>query len=448
MSGRRRRIVVVGASLAGLRAAEELRRLGYEGDLVIVGDEPDRPYDRPPLSKQVQLGWAVPEHTTLPSLQVLDPVEWRLGTPAAALDHRGKEVVLADGSSLPFDQVIVATGVRNLPWPNAEQAALSGVCSVRTRSDARQLRDALDTHPSRVLVIGAGFTGSEVASVCRSRGIDVTVVERGSHPLVGALGGRIGEVAEAMQRDHGVDVRCGTTVEGLEGSAGRFRAAVLSDGTTVEATVAVVALGARRNTEWLADSGLAASALGISVDAGLRAFSVDGLVVSDVVAAGDVARFPHALFNYEFLALEHWENALVSSRVAAHNLMCEDGDLRPHVSVPIFWSVQFSTNIKSAGVPALGEEILLTQGSADRRHFAAAFLREGRVVGAVTFDHSRYLDYYRSLIEQAAHAPEPIGEALGHEAWPAGFPPPGEPYHGPTVVVTGHSPTAMTAHRR
>ena len=357
-------IVVVGASLAGLRGAEALRDGGFTGPITMIGDEPQPPYDRPPLSKQVLSGWVAPEHTALPVVTDLEPIEWRLGVPATALDRDQKEVVLADGSRVPYDKLLIATGVRNRLWPHAEQAQLDGVFSIRTGQDARALRDQLDREPRRVVVIGAGFTGSEVASICRGRGHEVTVLERGEAPLAGALGAAVGEVAAEMQRRAGVELRCGVAVESLQGADGRLTGVALADGTEVEADVAVVALGAIRNTEWLADSGLAAGPLGLSVDAGGRAYQVDGLIDDDVFAAGDVARFPHALFDYEFLALEHWENALVGAQIAAHNMICAPRQRRAHVSVPIFWSVQFETNIKSVGVPALADQIVADPGLA------------------------------------------------------------------------------------
>ena len=441
------RIVIVGASLAGLRGAETLRRMGFTGSLTIVGDEPHEPYDRPPLSKAALTDWVPPEHTGLPRLADLGDVDWRLGVAATGLDRRTREVVLADGTRLPYDRVLIATGVRNRPWPNAEQAALEGVRGIRTREDSRAIRDHLDAGPKRVLVIGAGFTGSEVASICRQRDLPVTVVERAENPLVGPLGGVVGEVAAGLQRAAGVDLRCNVTVEALEGSGGRFRAASLSDGTTIEADLAVIALGALRNTEWLADSGLACGLLGVSCDPGGRAYAVNGMAVDDVFAAGDVARFPHALYEYEFLALEHWQNAVVGAQVAAHNMICDDPDRRAHVSVPAFWSVQFGMNIKSVGVPSLADQILVTQGSAKEGRFAAAYTEGDRMVAAVTFNHGRYLEYYRRLIERASPAPVPVGEAEGNVPEDPRFPDPGTPYEPPTVIVSGRSPTSMEARR-
>ena len=440
------RIVIVGGSLAGLWAAVTLRNEGFDGVLTVIGEEADPPYDRPPLSKQVLSGWVPAGHTVLPQLGPLADVRWLLGTPAAGLDRGAKEVVLADDSRVPYDLVLIATGVRNRPWPDRDQAELAGVCGIRTPADAAGLASLLDGGVRRVVVVGAGFTGSEVASGCRHRGIEVTVVERGEAPLAGALGGVVGDIAAALHRSAGVDLRCETTVEGLEGSGGRFRAATLSDGSTVEADVAVIALGSVRNTEWLAGSGLAAGPVGVTADAGCRAVAVNGLVTDDVFVAGDVARFAHPLFGYQFLALEHWENAVVGAQVAAHNMICPPADRRPHACVPTFWSTQFGVNVKSAGVPSLAEEIIITQGSPKDACFAAAYGDgQGRIVAAATFNHGRWLSHYRQLIEHAAALPGAYGDGLPGKPEPARFPHPAHPYHGPTVVVTGHSPTELDA---
>ncbi|WP_197370632.1 FAD-dependent oxidoreductase, partial [Streptomyces clavuligerus] len=213
--------------------------------------------------------------------------------------------------------------IRDSPWPHPGEAALHGVLALRTAADAALLSGLLDAGPRRVLVIGAGFTGSEIASACRGRGLDVTVVERGPAPLVGALGGTLGAFAAALQRAHGVDLRCGVTVTSLQGRDGRLVGAELSDGGRIEADVAVVCLGAVRNTEWLDGSGLAAGPRGLACDAGCRAFDMYGIVTDDVFVAGDVARFPHPLFEYQLLSLEHWGNAVAQAEVAAHNMISE-----------------------------------------------------------------------------------------------------------------------------
>jgi NADPH-dependent 2,4-dienoyl-CoA reductase/sulfur reductase-like enzyme len=444
------RVAIVGASLAGLRGAEALRAEGFDGEITIIGDEPYEPYDRPPLSKQVLTGWVDADKTGLPHLRDLGKVDWRLGTPASGLDLDAKQVKLADGATVDYDQVLIATGVRNRPWPNADEAALDGVFSIRTRDDSEALSKALAQKPKRVIVVGAGFTGSEVSSICRQRGLDVTCLERGGGPLVGALGGVIAEVATGMHNDAGVDLRCGVTVEGLEGVGGKVRGARLSDGSELEADVVVIALGSVRNTEWLLDSGLAAGPLGVACDAGSRAITLQGLVTDDVFAAGDVARFPHAAFGFQLIALEHWENAVLQAQVAAHNMVCSSSQRRAHLSIPAFWSIQFEVNIKSVGAPAFGEEILVTQGDPAQRRFAAAYGRDGRVVAAVTFNHAKWLEFYRHLIETAAPFPDAVAGfdgAVPAEPVPAAFPGPGMASTGPTVVLTGHDPSRLHAER-
>ncbi len=238
-------------------------------------------------------------------------------------------MLLADGEKVGFGRLLIATGVRARPWPDEAEARLAGVFTVHAPDDADRLRQALTAGPGRVLVIGAGFTGCEVASACRDLGVPVTVVEQGPAPLAGALGAVIGGVAAQMQRDHGVDLRCGVQVTALEGDGsgdGRLRRARLSDGSTLDVDVAVAALGGIRNVEWLAGSGLAAGVWGIACDAGCRAFDLNGVVTDDVFAAGDVARFPHPVYGYQFLALEHWGNAVAQAQVAAHNMISAQGD--------------------------------------------------------------------------------------------------------------------------
>ncbi|MFF7214734.1 NAD(P)/FAD-dependent oxidoreductase [Streptomyces sp. NPDC008238] len=436
------RIVVVGASLAGLRAAEALREKGFTGSLTVVGDEPHPPYDRPPLSKHVLLGKGRADATGLPMRR--DPeAEWRLGVPAAGLDAVGKRVLLGDGSSLPFDRLLIATGTRARPWPVPEEAALDGVFTLRTSDDAAGLAERLAAGPRRVLVIGAGFTGSEIASVCRERGLEVTVTERGPAPLVGALGGTLSKLAAAMQRAHGVDLRCGVTVTSLRGN-GRFTGADLSDGTRVDADVCVVAMGAVRNVEWLAESGLAADPRGIACDAGCRAFDMYGIVTDDVFVAGDVSRFPHPLYEYQLLSLEHWRNAVDQAEVAAHNMVSPGPQRRPHLAVPTFWSSQFGHNIKSVGVPTFSDEVVVAQGSLDERRLVMVYGYRGRVTAAVTVDMAKSLEYYERLIEVAAPFPPPPGAADRRAAAevpvPSDVPDPSRLSHGPTVALTGYLP--------
>ncbi|MFJ7911903.1 NAD(P)/FAD-dependent oxidoreductase [Kitasatospora sp. NPDC096204] len=449
------RIVVVGASLAGLRAAEALRGEGFTGSLTMIGDETGEPYDRPPLSKQVLTGWVPAENTKLPRRREID-AQWLLGVPASGLDLATNHVCLADGREVPFDRVLISTGVRARPWFVESEAALDGVFVVRTREHAAGLRRALAAGPSRVLVIGAGFTGSEIASVCREREIPVTVAELAPAPLVGALGAMIGEVAADMQRAHGVDLRCGVKVTGLEGDAqGRLRRAHFDDGSTIDTDVAVVALGGIRNTEWLEGSGLAAGVWGIACDTGCRALDLNGLVTDDVFAAGDVARCPNPIYEYRLISLEHWANAVEQAEVAAHNMVSGQADRWPHLSIPRFWSIQFGANIKSVGVPTFADEVVITQGSVPDRRFVAAYGYRGRVTAAVSFNNAKWLDHYQTLIETAAPFPPPCpapDQPADMKPVPVDYPGPTLLAQGATVVVTGHDPserrvTAAYQHR-
>jgi NADPH-dependent 2,4-dienoyl-CoA reductase/sulfur reductase-like enzyme len=437
-------VVIVGASLAGLQAAETLRAEGFTGTLTLVGEEPHEPYDRPPLSKQVLLGRARASSTTLPRTRALK-AEWRLGVPAEGLDLTANRVRLADGEEIPFDRLLIATGTRARPWPNPAEAALDGVFVLRTSDDTAALQRELAAGPRRVLVVGAGFTGSEVASACRELRLPVTVAERAATPLAGALGGVIGSVATQLQREHGVDLRCGVSVTALEGdSSGHLRRAYLDDGTTLDVDVAVVALGSLRNTEWLRGSGLGAGPRGVACDAGCRVFDMFGIVTDDVFAAGDVARTPHPVFGFEFLALEHWSNAVEQAEVAAHNMLCRQSERRPYLHVPTFWSFQFGVGIKSVGVPSYGEEVVVMQGSTDEHRFVALYGHQGRTVAAATFDQGKWLDFWLEQIEIAAPFPplyRNVDQPASRRAVPAEFPDPAVPTESPRIVRTGHSPT-------
>jgi NADPH-dependent 2,4-dienoyl-CoA reductase/sulfur reductase-like enzyme len=435
------RIVVVGASLAGLRAAETLRTEGFAGELVMVGDEPDAPYDRPPLSKQFLAGRVPVAHTGLAQLVEID-ADWRLGVPATQLHVRDQELQLADGQRLEFDRLLIATGTRARPWPNPAEARLDGVFTLRTSDDSRQLRARLESQPRRVLIVGSGFIGSEVASVCCELGLPVTVVERGTAAVSAALGQTVGQLIANMHVKSGVDLRLGTTVTMLDGdAAGRVRRAHLSDGSMLDVGVVMIALGAMRNTEWLADSGLAADGRGVVCDAACRVFDEDGMVLDNVFVAGDVARWPHRLYENQLLAVEHWNNAVEQARTAAHNMVCEPRDRRAHTVLPTFWSHQFGVNIKTVGVPSFGEEVLLTQGSVRQRRFVAAYGHQGRLVAAVSFNLALRLPTYAALIEASApfppnlHAPDEPSDIV---TLPSMFPEPSETRYTGLARATGY----------
>ena len=202
----RGRAVIVGASLAGLRAAEALYREGFSGHLTMIGDEPYEPYDRPPLSKQILAGRLPVEHLPLPRLQKIE-AQWKLGVAATGLDLAERAVQLANGQKVPFDRLLISTGSRARPWPTELGGQLDGVFVIRDRADASKLRSRLEAQPRRVLILGGGFIGCEVAGICHELALPVTLVERGPSPLLGSLGATIGSIVSDWQRQKGVDLR-------------------------------------------------------------------------------------------------------------------------------------------------------------------------------------------------------------------------------------------------
>jgi NADPH-dependent 2,4-dienoyl-CoA reductase/sulfur reductase-like enzyme len=249
-----------------------------------------------------------------------------------------------------------------------------------------------------------------------------------------------------------VDLRTGVSVLEMEGDAGgHVRRARLSDGTVLDVDVVVTSLGSIRNIEWLGGAGLAAGFWGVGCDAGCRPFDVNGVVTSRIFVAGDIARAPHVLYDYEFLAMEHWDNAVLGARVAGHNMACGETDRWPHLMIPQFWSGQFGVNIKSVGVPSFGDEIMFTQGSVKQRRFAAAYGRRGRIVGAVTFNHGKWIPYYEAQIARSGpFPPNPAGTDFPEDmrVRPAEFPARGVPTETPDVVLTGHNPAERQAEFR
>ena len=389
MSSRNRRnIVVVGASLAGFRAVEELRHQEYDGAITVVGAEPHLPYDRPPLSKQVLAGaWDAERLPLTPIGKDVDDldVEWRLGVAASALDLGSDDVELADGTRVPYDGLVIATGaaVRTLPG----QPELEGLHTLRTLDDCLALRADLDAAPERVVVVGAGFIGAEVAATARQRGLEVTLLEALATPLQRALGDEMGRVCADIHREHGVDLRLSTGVDGFDDDGhGRLRAIRLTDGTTVEADVAVVGVGVAPSTAWLADSGL-------TIDNGVVCDETC-LAAPDVVAAGDIARWPNQRFG-EVMRVEHWENAQEQGAHAARRLL---GDLAPYEPVPWFWSDQYDRKIQLAGRSSADDEVQIVDGSIEERRFVALYGRAGRVVGVLGMNRPRPVMEYRQLI--------------------------------------------------
>ncbi|CAM5270555.1 FAD-dependent oxidoreductase [Streptomyces aurantiogriseus] len=401
-----RHVVIVGASLAGLKTAEALRESGFSGQLTIIGDEPHRPYDRPPLTKACVSEKLPPDRLELPVTRPLD-ARFRLGVPATGLDTDHRLVRLADGGTVGYDSLVIATGTRARPFPGGAADDIDGVLTVRTRDDTEELQRRLARPPRRVVVIGAGFLGGELASGCRELGLDVTLVEAQATPLQGPLGSVIGGVVADLARDKGVDVRMWNTVERfVADGTGALRQIVLSDGAAVDADLAVVALGAQRNVEWLDDSAIRADSGGVHCDDQCRALGHDGQPVPDVYVAGDVAAAPHPLLPDRRLSVEHWGNAVTQARTVAHNITRRPGQAPiPHTGLPAFWSSQFGVNIKGVGYPGIADRIAVVQGTLGQGSFSVLYGREDRTVAAVTFDNGRYLHYYESLVRQGAPFP-------------------------------------------
>lgn len=419
-------IVVVGASLAGLRGAEALRRNGYSGRLTVVGDEPYRPYDRPPLSKHVLSGELAPDATALPEGVALD-AQWRLGHGAIALDRDARTIRLADGSVLSYERLLVATGAQARPWLAASGGGLAGIFTLRGRDDAARLRTALAEGPARVLIVGAGLIGCEAASCCRDLRLPVTLVDPNPTPLARSLGTWIGGVIADCLREAGVTFHAGTQVLRFEGDAsGRVARAHLADGSAVEAGLVIVALGATRATDWLSGAGLMADSGGVTCDGACRVLGADGTPCPDIYAAGDVARWPNPLYDGRLMSVEHWGNAVAQAAHAARNMLVPAEDQKPYHHLPAFWSSQFGINIKAVGLSEGADAVAIVQGSRASRRFLAIYGRAGHSIAAVSFDQARWLPAYAEQIT-AGQAFPPIRDASdqgGFLSQSPGFPPP------------------------
>lgn len=365
-------VVVVGASAAGLTAAETLRREGYSGGLRIVGDEVHAPYDRPPLSKQVLRGTWEPARVALrreDALAGLD-VEWLLGRTATGLDTGARKVTLSDGEVLGYDGLVVATGVTPRALPQRHE--LAGVHLLRTLDDALALRAGLLSAKSAV-VIGAGFLGAEAASVARELGLAVTLVDPLPAPMIRQLGARMGGLLAELHVRHGVDLRAGVGVTGLVGHDGRVTGVGLEGGTVVPADLVLVAIGSVPAVGWLAGSGLS---LGNGVDCDELCQAAPG-----VVAAGDVASWAHPELGR--VRVEHRMNATEQGTAAAKTLL---GKGSPFLPVPYFWTDQYDVKVQAYGLPSQDAEFEVVAGDPADGRFAAVYGVDGRVTAALSWN--------------------------------------------------------------
>lgn len=382
-----RNIVVVGTSLAGLRAVEAIRRKGYGGRLTWIGAEAHLPYDRPPLSKQVLRGEWGGERTALPARPSYDALhlDLRLGTRAVALDDRQREVVLADGSRVGFDGLVIATGATPRKLPGSE--GIEGIFELRTLDDALKIRAALEQRP-RVAVVGAGFIGLEVAASCRALGLDVTVVELAKVPLSAPLGDAMGSAIADVHRAHGVDFRTGVAVESIVGTR-RVEGLRLGDGSLLAAELVIVGIGVVPETRWLEGSG-------VRLDGGVLCDSRLATTVPGIVAAGDVVRWDNPLFG-ESMRVEHWTNAVEQANACVARLL--DGeDVPPFAPVPYFWSDQYDLKIQFAGRAAGCDRFRVVEGSPMTKDLVALYGKAGKVRGVLVVNKPASLIRYRKAI--------------------------------------------------
>jgi NADPH-dependent 2,4-dienoyl-CoA reductase/sulfur reductase-like enzyme len=393
-----RHVVVVGASLAGLNAVRAARELGFDGDLTLLGDEAHLPYDRPPLSKALLRADTAPE---LPSLITRSELErelgvtCRLGSPAQRLDSLGKRLRVAE-NEIAYDAAIIATGVRARTLPNLVD--VDGVHRIRDYSDAIALRSSLECG-ERLVVIGGGFIGSEVAAVARERGLHVTIVEAFPTLFAHTLGTMVGVALADLHRRRGIYVETGFQVEALEGTK-KVSEVRLAGGRRLAADIVVVAVGAQPATEWLMDSGLRLDN-GIVCDAFLST-GLDG-----VWAAGDIARWPNAATGVE-ARIEHWDNAVNQGRHAMANAL-EPEAATPYRIVPYFWSDWGQDSLQFAGV-ATGEPQVVA-GSLAEDNFVALYHDNEHFRGVLTLNRSSEIMKYRAMLNRGASTAEALAFA-------------------------------------
>jgi NADPH-dependent 2,4-dienoyl-CoA reductase/sulfur reductase-like enzyme len=403
----------VGASLAGWRAVETLRAEGFAGSIVLVGEERHLPYDRPPLSKQILAGTWPPEKAVLADSRRASEhrVEEVLGRRAVHLDAAARKVELDDGTLLQGDGVVITTGASPRPLPGTgDLTQRDGLFTLRTLDDSLALRAAVTAvDQARVVVIGAGFIGAEVASTCADLGCRVTVLEALDVPLRNVLGHMIGSHFGTLHESHGVHLRTGVSVDGVRraGSEETGRLVVeLDGGEVIPADVVLVGIGVLPATGWLADSGL-------SIDNGVvcdeRLFAAD-----DIVAAGDIARWQWRRDgDVEPIRIEHWQVAAEAGVAAARSLLAGRSDAPAFTPVPYFWSDQYGIRLQVLGSPRGSDEIHLAEGTPEEGKFVALFGRAGRLRAVMAISKPRQLMGFRPLLEAGCSWDAAVAHAAG-----------------------------------
>ncbi|MDT7614208.1 MAG: hypothetical protein QOF00_1655 [Pseudonocardiales bacterium] len=387
-------VVVVGASAAGLSVAETLRRDGFTGRVTVVGEEPGLPYDRPPLSKQILSGAWPAERARLRDADAIDGLrlDLRPGTRAVGVDASKRVVTFADGAGVSYHDLVIATGVRPRRLPDAVD--VDGVYVLRTLADAQALRAELSNRP-RLVVVGAGFLGAEVAAVAREAGADVTLVSDLAAPLADVLGAELADLLIDVHREHGVRVETGVRVAEVLAEDGRARGVRLADGRTLPADAVLVAIGSVPNVDWLAGSGIPVRD-GVLCDVTCRA-------APGVWAAGDVASWPHPAFG-ERIRLEHRTNAAEQGMAVARNILATRAGTpaSAFAPVPYIWSDQYDLTIQIYGRPRGGDQVCVVEGDPAGRALVALYGRDGVVRAAVGINMPRPLRAARALVAAAA----------------------------------------------
>jgi len=407
-SGSRRRSVIVGGGLAGLRATEELRKRGYDGKIAIVSSESRLPYDKPPLSKALLLGATTPEQIAYRSESFYRDHDVDLYLSHRASELRVRErVLVAGGASIGFDDLLICTG--SSPRPLPLKSNLSGIHTVGTIDDSLKLRAALAKGSPRVVILGAGFIGAEVASSARSLGLETTIVNLAATPLERAVGPQMGAQLSALHSDHGVTLLCGLTIAELYGTE-RVEEILLSDGQRIACDVLVVGVGSTPNIDWLAGSDLTLTG-GIACDAALAAGP------PGIYAAGDVAYWPNAMFGRS-MRCEQWTNAAEQGRHVARNIMAGYEARTPFVGSNYFWSDQYGHRIQFAG-SEMADEVRVVKGSFESRRFLACYRKGDVLCGALALDESKDLMLAKVLIERQTrwdHACAALTKGVGKVA--------------------------------
>lgn len=393
-----KRVVVVGSGVAGTRAAETLRQEGYDGDLTIVGTERHAPYHRPPLSKKLLTGKV---HRAGVDLAPQFELEARVlrGASAIKLDMSARTVHVRDENqdlSMEFDGLVIASGAFPREWPGGPVP--DGVLMLRTVEDCLAIRERLGSG-TRVVVVGGGFIGAEVAASCRSLGLDVVLVEKAAAPLLGALGEEMATCWAELHRRHGVDLRVGVGVDAFVGN-GRVQAVRLSDGMQVPADLVIVGLGVTPATDWLDGSGLRVDD-GVVCDATGAAEGGTG-----VVAAGDVARWWHPIYE-RHLRTEHWDDAGRQGAAAARTLLAGPDRAVVYDEVPYFWSDQYDVKLQMLGIPTDYDAVEVIEGYPRGWEFVAAYGRDGHTIAVLGTIPNRVYAYRDAIRSRAEFPPKP-----------------------------------------